>query len=146
MFGKLMSISDELMARYYPLLLSRPLDSSAHPLDAKKYLAATIVETYHSRAAAEKTLQEWNARFSEKRLADADLPIFPAPNADAVSLVVSAYANAFRLTKSRADARRLIEQGSIQLNGEKILDPKAAVALEPGQILRLDKTHAVRIA
>src|SRR6476660_1328662 len=40
MFGKLMSISDELMARYYPLLLSRPLDSSAHPLDAKKNLAA----------------------------------------------------------------------------------------------------------
>lgn len=145
MFGKLMSISDELMARYYPLLLDRPLDSSAHPLEAKKYLAATIVETYHSHAAAEKTLQEWNARFSEKRLEDADLPNFPAQSADAVSIVVSAYANAFGLTKSRADARRLIEQGSIQLDGDKVLDPKTAVALEPGQILRLDKTHAVRI-
>ncbi len=145
MFGKLMSISDELMARYYPLLLSKALDSAAHPLEAKKQLAAAIVETYHSRALAEKTLQDWNARFSEKRLADAELPEFPAQSSDVVTIVAAAYANGFGLTKSRADARRLIEQGSVQLNGEKLRDPKAAVTLEPGQILRLDKTHAVRI-
>src|SRR4030081_1565117 len=48
-FGKLMSISDELMARYYPLLLGKPLDPLVHPLEAKKDLAATVVETYHSR-------------------------------------------------------------------------------------------------
>ena len=146
MFGKVMSISDELMARYYPLLLGKSLDAAAHPLEAKKHLAAAIVETYHSRAAAEKTLEDWNARFSEKRLGDAELPEFPAQSADAVSIVVAAYANGFSSTKSRADARRLIEQGSIQLNGEKLRDPKAVVALEAGQILRLDKTHAVRIS
>ena len=146
MFGKLMSISDELMGRYYPLLLGKPLDATAHPLEAKKHLASVIVETYHSRAAAEKTLEDWNARFSEKRLADADLPNFAAENTDLVSIVVSAYANAFSTTKSRADARRLIEQGSVQLNGEKLRDPKAVIALEPGQVIRLDKTHAVRIA
>ena len=146
MFGKLMSISDELMARYYPLLLGKPLDATAHPLEAKKYLASAIVETYHSRAAAEKTLEEWNARFSEKRLSDADLPNFTAENTDIVSIVVSAYASAFATTKSRADARRLIEQGSVQLNGEKVRDPKAVIALERGQVLRLDKTRAVRIA
>jgi tyrosyl-tRNA synthetase len=146
MFGKLMSISDELMARYYPLLLGKPLDTNAHPLEAKKHLASTIVEAYHSLTAAEKTLDEWNARFSEKRLADADLPNFPAEKADIVSIVVSAYANAFATTKSRADARRLIEQGSVQLDGEKVRDPKAVIALERGQVLRLDKTRAVRIA
>jgi tyrosyl-tRNA synthetase len=146
MFGKLMSISDELMERYYPLLLGTRLDSAAHPLEAKKHLASAIVETYHSRAAAEKTLEEWNARFSEKRLAEADLPEFRAENTGIVSLVVSAYANAFSMTKSRADARRLIEQGSVQLNGEKLRDPKATVTLERGQVLRLDKTRAVRIA
>src|SRR5690242_2852232 len=58
MFGKLMSISDELMARYYPLLLGRTLDSTTHPLEAKKYLAAEIVATYHSREAAKKTVEE----------------------------------------------------------------------------------------
>jgi tyrosyl-tRNA synthetase len=146
MFGKLMSISDELMGRYYPLLLGKSLDTTAHPLEAKKHLASVIVETYHSRAAAEKTLEEWNARFSEKRLADADLPNFAAENTDLVSIVVSAYAHAFSTTKSRADARRLIEQGSVQLNGEKLRDPKAVIALERGQVLRLDKTRAVRIA
>ncbi|MEY2548869.1 MAG: tyrosyl-tRNA synthetase [Verrucomicrobiota bacterium] len=145
MFGKLMSISDELMARYYPLLLGKPLDPGVHPLEAKKHLAASIVETYHSAAAAEKTLHDWNARFSEKRLGDTELPEFPAQSADAVTVVVAAYAKGFGVTKSRADARRLIEQGSVQLNGEKIRDLKAILALEPGQVMRLDKTHAVRI-
>src|SRR3982751_4630936 len=81
MFGKLMSISDELMARYYPLLLGKPLDPAAHPLEAKKHLAASVVETYHSAAAAEKTLQDWKSRFSEKRLGDAELPEVPAESA-----------------------------------------------------------------
>src|SRR6266702_387427 len=55
MFGKLMSISDELMARYYALLLCRSLASGVNPLDAKKQLAFEIVQTYHSTALAEKT-------------------------------------------------------------------------------------------
>lgn len=146
MFGKLMSISDELMGRYYPLLLGKPLDSTAHPLEAKKQLALAIVETYHSRDAAQRTLEEWNARFSEKRLSDADLPTFHPEDSDIVSIVVSAYANAFAITKSRTDGRRLVEQGSIQLDGEKLRDPKATLDLKPGQVLRLDKTRAVRIA
>lgn len=145
MFGKLMSISDELMARYYPLLLGQPLDPEAHPLEAKKHLAATIVETYHSSEAAQKTLAEWNSRFSEKRLADADLPMFHPASTEIVSIVASAYLDGFAITKSRADARRLIEQGSIQLDGEKLQDPKAVLQLRPGQVLRLDKTRAVRI-
>lgn len=145
MFGKLMSISDELMARYYPLLLGQPLDPGAHPLEAKKHLAAAMVETYHSREAAQRTLEEWNARFSEKRLSDADLPEFHPEHSDIVSIVASAYASAFALTKSRGDARRLIEQGSVQLDGEKLRDPKATLDLKPGQVLRLDKTRAVRI-
>ncbi|MCA1658864.1 MAG: tyrosine--tRNA ligase, partial [Verrucomicrobiaceae bacterium] len=62
-FGKLMSISDELMARYYPLLLGDPLPPKAHPLEAKKHLASSIVEKYHSREAARKTIEDWNARF-----------------------------------------------------------------------------------
>ena len=144
-FGKLMSISDELMARYYPLLLGKALDPNAHPLEAKKQLASTIVETYHSREAAQKTLREWNARFSEKRLGDADLPTFRPASSDIVSIVASAYADAFAVTKSRADVRRLIEQGSIQLDGAKLQDPKAVLQLRSGQVLRLDKTRAVRI-
>jgi tyrosyl-tRNA synthetase len=145
MFGKLMSISDELMGRYYPLLLEKPLDSNTHPLEAKKHLASEIVATYHSRDVAQRTLEDWNARFSEKRLADADLPTFRPASSDIVSVVASAYLDGFTVTKSRADVRRLIEQGSIQLDGEKLRDPKAVLDLRPGQVLRLDKTRAVRI-
>jgi tyrosyl-tRNA synthetase len=146
MFGKLMSISDELMARYYPLLLGKPLDPNVHPLEAKKKLASAIVETYHSREEAHRILEEWNARFSEKRLSDADLPAFHSEGTDIVSIVADAYAKAFAITKSRGDVRRLIEQGSIQLDGEKLRDPKATLELKPRQVLRLDKTRAVRIA
>ena len=145
-FGKLMSISDELMARYYPLVLGRPLDSAIHPLEAKKQLAREVVGTYHSPEAAQKTLDEWNARFSEKRLGDADLPAFAPVKSDIVSIVALAYAQSFGLKKSRADARRLVEQGSVQLDGEKLSDPKIVIELRSDQVLRLDKTHAVRIA
>jgi len=147
MFGKLMSISDELMARYYPLLLGRAVPRDAHPMEAKKQLAFEVVQTYHSAAAGKLALDEWTARFSEKRLDDTELPAFSGASGDAaVAVVVKAYAQAFGLTKSRAEASRLIKQGSVQLDGEKVIDPKSALPLRRGQILRLDKTHAVRIA
>jgi tyrosyl-tRNA synthetase len=146
MFGKLMSISDELMARYYPLLLDRQLPNDLHPMEAKKQLATEIVHTYHSDAAAKKALQDWNVRFSEKHLADADLPTLKAREQDMITIVVEAFAEAFNAKKSRADARRLIQQGSVQIDGGKIVDLAAKVSLRAGQVLRLDKTHAVRIA
>src|ERR1700730_548188 len=144
MFGKLMSISDELIARYYQLLLGRNVEPGGHPLEAKKQLAFEIVRTYHTPDMAGKTLHDWNARFSEKRLPDADLPDFVARADDLVGIVVAAFEDAFRLKKSRAEASRLIKQGSVQLDGKKIVDPKKALSLRPGQTLRLDKTHAVR--
>lgn len=147
-FGKLMSISDELMARYYPLLLGKALDPKADPLGAKKHLASTIVETYHSPEAARKTLADWEARFSKKRLDEVELPEFlfiPEEHGnDALSIAWSVFAF-LQSPKTRSDIRRLIEQGSIQLDGEKIRDPKTILQLKPNQILRLDKTHAVRI-
>ena len=144
MFGKLMSISDELMARYYPMLLRRTLSSDVHPMQAKKDLAFEIVRTYHSSAEAEKTLEEWNIRFSEKRLGDTELPGFGKRQGEALNIVVAAYLEVFHLEKSRAETGRLIRQGSVQLDGAKIVDPKTTIDLQAGQILRLDKTHAVR--
>jgi len=148
MFGKLMSISDELMARYYPLLLSRPLASDAHPLEAKKQLAFEIVQTYHSTEVARKTLDEWNTRFSRRELEHANLPIFPGTalqNLEAVTLISKIYQEAFGLQKSRSETSRLIKQGSVEVDGVKIRDPKATITLKAGQVLRLDKTHMVRI-
>ncbi len=145
MFGKLMSISDKLMVRYYEVLLGRELPKGANPFEAKKQLAFEIVQTYHSAEVAQRTLADWNARFSDKRLDDADLPAFPAIADEFVTVVAAAYSQGFAIKKSRAEASRLIKQGSVQLDGKKIVDPKSKISLRPGQILRLDKTHAVRI-
>jgi tyrosyl-tRNA synthetase len=145
-FGKLMSISDDLMARYYPLLLHRALPREAHPLDAKKRLAQEIVQMYHGGDDARKTLEEWNVRFSEKRLSDSELPEFNMRSGEALQIVVAVYSEAFQIDKSRSEASRLMKQGSVQLDGKKIVDPKARLDLRYGQILRLDKIHAVRIA
>jgi tyrosyl-tRNA synthetase len=144
MFGKLMSISDELMARYYLLLLSRELPKNEHPLEAKKLLATEIVATYYSRDAAGKAKEEWTTRFSEKRLSETELPILPAQSGDLVTIGVKAFAQ-FGITKSRAEVSRLIKQGSVQLDGAKLRDPTATISLAANQILRLDKRHAVRI-
>lgn len=144
MFGKLMSISDELMGRYYLLLLSRELPKGEHPLEAKKNLAAEIVATYYSREVAWKAKEEWTTRFSEKRLSETELPVLPAQSGDVVTIAVRAFA-ACAITKSRAEASRLIKQGSIQLDGAKLRNPTEHITLSPHQILRLDKTHAVRI-
>jgi tyrosyl-tRNA synthetase len=145
MFGKLMSISDKLMVRYYEVLLGRELLKGADPFEAKKQLAFEIVQTYHSDEVAQRTLTDWNARFSKKRLDEAELPAIPAMADESVTVVAAAYAQAFALKKSRAEVSRLIKQGSVQIDGKKIVDPKSKTSLRPGQILRLDKTHAVRI-
>ena len=148
MFGKLMSISDELMARYYELLLGRVPPAGMPPLDAKKQLAFEIVQTYYSSSAAQKTLDEWNTRFSKRDLEHADLPAFSLAEREglaAVTLVSNAYREVFNLQKSHGEVSRLIKQGSVEINGIKIQDPKATITLKPGQILRLDRKHAVRI-
>jgi tyrosyl-tRNA synthetase len=148
MFGKLMSISDDLMARYYDLLLGRTPPDDMHPLEAKKLLAFEIVRTYHSLAVAQKTLDEWNTRFSKRDLEHADLPAFSATSGDglaAVTLVSNVYRDVFKLEKSHSEASRLIKQGSVEIDAIKIRDPKATVSLKPGQTLRLDRKHAVRV-
>ncbi len=146
MFGKLMSISDALMARYYLLLLGEEMPAG-HPMDAKKELARRLVARYHSEAEAQAALDDFNTRFSKRDLDSAELPeiAVSALGGDIVSAVVAAYAHCFRLTKSRGDSRRLVEQGSVQWRSEKVTDPKALPAFEAGDVLRLDKTRAVRL-
>jgi len=145
MFGKLMSIPDELMPKYYELLLAETLPAGTHPMVAKKELGRRIVARFHSEADAQHALDDFNTRFSQRDLASADLPAFALLGGqDIVSNVVAAYAG-LTIQKSRSDARRLIEQGSVQWNGEKITDPKAVLPGDATGILKLDKTRAVRV-
>ena len=146
MFGKIMSISDDLMARYYDVLLHEKLPVELHPMDAKKALARRITSRFHSEEAGNKALEEFNTRFSSRDLESADLPVFtPKGSRDFLSVVVEAFATSFQTTRSRSDARRLIEGGSIQWKGEKVTDPKAQLPLDTEGVLKLDKTRAVRL-
>ncbi|HEY8899891.1 MAG TPA: tyrosine--tRNA ligase [Chthoniobacterales bacterium] len=145
MFGKLMSIPDALMPKYYELLLAETLPADTHPMVAKKELGRRIVARFHSEADAQHALDDFNTRFSQKDLGSADLPAFQLPpESDIISIVVTAFTS-LGAQRSRSDARRLVEQGSVQWNGEKITDPKATLPADSTGILRLDKTRAVRV-
>ncbi|MBU3665196.1 MAG: tyrosine--tRNA ligase [Chthoniobacterales bacterium] len=147
MFGKVMSISDDLMARWYVLLLGRELSKGEHPMSAKKELGRALVARFHSDDDAAHALEEFEKRFSGRDLENAELPVFrPAvPLIDVITAGVEAYAQCFKQIKSRSDVRRLVIQGSVQWCGEKVTDPKAMLDLSQTGILRLDKTRAVRV-
>lgn len=147
MFGKVMSVSDELMGRWYGLLLGRELDRGQHPMEAKKELARSLVARFHSDAEAAHALAGFEKRFSGRDLANAELPVFrpTVPVIDVITAGVEAYAQCFGVTRSRGDVRRLVVQGSLQWRGDKVTDPKATVDFSEGGVLRLDKTRAVRV-
>ncbi len=146
MFGKVMSISDELMSRYYELLLGET-EPDGHPMDAKKSLAKRIVARYHDDASGDAALASFEARFSKKDADSADWPDFtpPSDRKDLIAIVASAFRDAYGVERSNGDVRRLIQQGSIQINGEKIVDVKAEPELAAGDIIKLDKKRSVQV-
>ena len=146
MFGKIMSISDELMLRYYDVLLHEKPPADMHPMDAKKALARRITSRYHGDEAGIKALEDFNTRFSARDLESADLPVFTTSGArDFLSIVVEAFSTCFQTTRSRSDARRLIEGGSVQWKGKKVTSPQAQLPTDTEGVLKLDKTRAVRV-
>ncbi|MGE4296713.1 MAG: tyrosine--tRNA ligase [Desulfovibrionaceae bacterium] len=136
MFGKLMSISDDLMWRYYELLSDRSLAEIAdlrervasgglHPKKAKEELAAEITARYHGAEAAAEALAGFNAVFAKGGIPD-DIETF------AVAVGETSRPYAFLadsgLAKSRGEARRLIKQGALSLDGERCDDADAEMA------------------
>ncbi len=150
MFGKLMSISDELMDRYYLLLLGEARDPAGHPMDAKKSLAEKLTSRYHGPEAGPAARADWDTRFSKKDLAAADLPEISLTDLPLDLTVLSLSAHAFQaaygLEKSNGELKKqFITPGSVQLNGEKLTDPNATISPAAGDILKLSKKHAVRL-
>jgi tyrosyl-tRNA synthetase len=150
MFGKLMSVSDELMDRYYLLLLGEARDPNGHPMDAKKALAEKLTSRYHGEQAGPTAREDWDTRFSKKDLAAAELPEISIAGLPAdltvLSLTAHAFKAAFDLEKSNGELRKqFITSGSVQLNGGKLTDPTATVSPQSGDVLKLSKKHAVRL-
>ncbi len=148
MFGKLMSVSDELMDRYYLLLLGDQRDAAQHPMDAKKDLARRIVARYHSEEEALAARVDWEARFSKRDLQAVDLPEQAVSDlkGHVLQVVSQVFKESFGLEKSNGELRKqFITTGAVQLDGEKLSDPMAPFPGKAGQVLRLSKKQSVRL-
>lgn len=130
-FGKAMSISDSLMWDWYLLLTDLlPAEIAAlkqgHPMDAKKGLAKRIVADFHGPEAADRALEAWIRRFSERKTDDApEVEV----NATEGEVPLTRLLTERGLAASRKEAERLISQGAVSLDGEKVADPSFRLAL-----------------
>ena len=145
-FGKVMSISDDLMWRYFDLLsfrsaadivgLRRDAEGGRNPRDIKFLLAQELVARFHGPRAAEEALAEFEARFQRGALPD-DMP---QVNVEAgAGIPVFQVIKQAGLTGSTSEALRMIEQGAVRLNGERIEDKGLVLAAGQSVVLQIGK-------
>lgn len=152
-FGKIMSVSDDLMWRYYDLLsfrdvteivgFKREIDEGRNPRDVKVLLAQEIVGRFHSKSAAEDALSEFEARFRQGVLPD-DMPELTVAS-DGVALSVVNVLKLAGLTASTSEGLRMLAQGAVRANGEKISDKGLAFASGESVILQVGKRKFAKV-
>ncbi len=149
MFGKVMSISDDMMENYFTLLTGIPADKIAeltdpaktHPKEAKILLGKTVVTQFYGTAAADAAAAEFDKVFAQKQL-PAEIPeiaIAPTPIMAAKLLL------ACGLVSTGGEAKRMIKQGGATIDGEKLTDPNAQITPKTGMIVRVGKLKFTRI-
>lgn len=155
MFGKLMSIGDELMPAYYELCTDVPMDEvgvlthsgRTHPREAKKRLAREIITLYHSAEAAQSADDEFERVHKEHQIPD-EMPEIAVPSeiCDAAGHArVTALLVAAKLAPSSGEAKRLIQQGGVTIDGEKITDPAQSVLVQSGQVVKVGRNRFARL-
>jgi tyrosyl-tRNA synthetase len=129
-FGKLMSISDELMLKYYELLTDLNLDEirAMHPMEAKKQLAAMIVDRFHGDGAGRKARVGFEAQFARNEIPD-DVPELELSAEDGSLWIIRALSQS-GLTASNSEAIRLVRQNALSIDGKKVVDKDCR--LRPG--------------
>ena len=131
MFGKLMSVTDDLMWRYYELLSTRSsaelaalrsdvAEGRAHPRDAKLGLASELVARYHDSAAAAGASEEWQRIFSQRQR-PTDIAEFTVAAGDGGAPILGVLKDA-GLVSSGGEARRMVAQGAVRVDGERVGD------------------------
>jgi tyrosyl-tRNA synthetase len=148
MFGKIMSISDDLMWDYYTLLTDyteeeiEDFKKNLHPMDAKKKLAHFIVERFHGKEQADKALEFFVKTFSEREFPE-DAPIIEVPH----GLKRRAYELLFELgiESSKNSARRVVEGGGLRINGAKVEDPNQEIEINGELRLQVGKKRFYRV-
>jgi tyrosyl-tRNA synthetase len=142
MFGKIMSISDELMYRYYNLLTLANIKEikQQHPMDAKKALAVELITKYHSENSALKAKAEFEKVFSQGEMPE-DMTVYAL---SAEERLVDLICNN-NLLGSKGEAKRLIKQGGVTLDGEKITDINYMITPGIEAVLRVGKRGFLKI-
>ena len=147
MFGKIMSISDELMWEYYALLTDyteRDIESmkkEMHPMEAKKKLAHYLVSRFHSPREADKAREFFERTFSERQFpADAPEVQISEEEIPVINLLLKIGA-----VSSKNEARRIIQGGGLKINGEKIEDPKAVIEIGDCMKVQVGKKRFYKI-
>jgi tyrosyl-tRNA synthetase len=154
-FGKLMSISDELMWRYSELLSSKPLKElqalraavakgEAHPKDAKVAFAREITARFRGEEAAGKAAADFERRFARKEIRAEELPVLELPLGGESAVFLTQVISKAKLASSSTEARRLIVQGGVKLNQQKVLDPRAQIGAGE-YLLQVGKLRAARV-
>ncbi len=154
MFGKAMSIPDELMKKYFELTtdmsmekITALLSPDVHPKTAKMELAKSIVAMYHNEEMANNAAVEFDKVFKEHKL-PSDMPEIKV-NDDALKEGKIWIINLLRLSgfaKTNGDARRLVLQGGVSIDSEKITDDKKEIKPETGMILQVGKRRFAKIS
>ena len=150
-FGKSMSIPDNLMANYFNFLTNENGDEiqkqvssgKLHPRDAKVKLAKLLTELLHGKAVAENEAAEFDRVFSQKQTPK-DLHTMHVPIESNPIWIIELLRNV-KFVSSGAEARRLVEQGAIELDGIKITNPNEKVLLKPESLLKAGKTKYIKI-
>ena len=157
MFGKLMSISDPLMWRYYELLSFRPLEEIArlkrecaegrNPREAKVELAQEIVARFHSKAAAERALADFEARFRQGAMPE-NMPEYTltVPRAFPSGFPIAQLAKAAGVVESTSEALRLIQQRGLKVDGEVVTDKLLTIAAGRTVIVQAGKRKFARVS
>lgn len=143
-FGKIMSISDQLMLRYYELLTSQNIDDvkAIHPMEAKKKLAQNIVEKFYSTEAAREARGEFERVFSARQSIPMDIPVYVVRNGKRWLPYVLTDSG---VTKSNSEAIRLIKDGAVEINGVRILDIDTEIPSGAEQIVKVGKRRFIKI-
>lgn len=153
MFGKLMSISDELMWRYYELLSFRTLDdidrlkteigAGRNPKEAKIELAQEIVARFHDASAAAQAADDFNRRFSHGQLPEEIPEVTIGVTPDGLP-----FANVLKesgLTASTSESHRLVKQGAVRLDGEKVADSRLVMHAGDEVLIQVGKRRIARV-
>lgn len=153
-FGKIMSISDELMWRYYELLSDKDLreiqtlrcrveEGKLHPMEIKKQLAKELVWRFHGSAAAQFALDYFESRYQKRSVPEGIRKQFSPPESVWICELIADY---LQFAKSRSEARRLVTQGAVKVDGKVITDINFQFQGRTHQVIEVGKNRIAQVA